>query len=97
MTDDDDAIDLGLSAEATRILDALMWFIGNNTINGKEKVRAVQRLRELIEHDSTISPTTVESFARGAGKNVKTARRLGEIHDGLLQGKTFLDYARRPI
>lgn len=97
MVGDDEAMAVHLSAEATRVLGALMWFIGNNTINGKEKVRAVQRLRELIEHDRTISSATVERLALDAGKHPKTARRLGEIHEGLLNGKTFLDYARRPI
>ena len=94
---EDDLDEHDLSTEATRILNALMWFIGNNTINGKEKVRAVQRLRELIDHDDAISSGTVERFALDAGKHPKTARRLREIHEGLRQGKTFLDYARRPI
>lgn len=95
--DEDDVKLDELDELAVKILASLMFLIGSNTINGKEKTWAIMRLRQLIELDGAPNPATVEAFSLRAGKQPKIARKLRQVHEGLLAGRTFLDYNRRPI
>ncbi len=43
-------------------------------------------------------PSAIENYVLARGtRSFKGARRLREWYEGLLQGRRFYDYARRPI
>lgn len=81
----------------TKTLDSLMFFIGEHAIAGKEKVDAVRKLRCIVYSGDRPSPAMIEAFALRAGKRDTVARQLRTVYEGLLAGKGFRDYNRRPI
>ncbi|MYD27791.1 MAG: hypothetical protein F4X03_02575 [Dehalococcoidia bacterium] len=94
---DDDP--LRLDEPVRSALDSIVAFDGhNNFLGAGGKEHAVRKLRAMIADGHRPDPSTLENYVLVHGtRSFRGARRLREWYEGLLQGRRFYDYARRPI
>ena len=85
--------------EAVRsVLDSIVYFGGHNDFSGgTEKQMSIRNLRAMISDGNRPDPTDLENYVLTRGVRSKGARRLREWYEGLLKGRIFYDYGRRPI
>ena len=90
---------LELDESVRRALDSIIAFDGHNDFLGAGgKEEAIRRLRAIIRDGHRPEPTILESYVLTKGvRSFKGASRLREWYEGLLTGRRFYDYARRPI
>ena len=81
------------------VIDSIIGFDGHNDFLGAGgKEQAIRRLRTMIGDGHRPDPSAIENYVLARGtRSFKGARRLREWYEGLLQGRRFYDYARRPI
>ena len=93
----DDA--LRIDEPVRSVIDSIIAFDGhNNFLGAGGKERAIRRLRIMIGDGHRPDPSALENYVLARGtRSFKGARRLREWYEGLLQGRRFYDYARRPI
>jgi hypothetical protein len=90
---------LSLDQAATRVLDSILAFDGHNRFYGAGgKEHAVRGLRDIAASDRRPKPEELEAYAIQSGEtDHEGASHLRELYEGVLAGKGFRDYRRRPI
>ena len=90
---------LQLDEPVRSVVDSIIDFDGHNDFLGAGgKEQAIRGLRAMIGNGHRPDPSAIENYVLARGtRSSKGARRLREWYEGLLQGRRFYDYARRPI
>lgn len=88
-----------LPEDVTKTLDSILFFGGRNGFIGAgEKEHTIRSLRRLIADGHRLAVEDLVTYLRASGKaSERGVKHFSEYYEGLLAGKIFQDYARRPI
>lgn len=80
-------------------LDSIVAFDGyNNFLGAGGKENSIRRLRAMIREGDRPDSSALENYVLARGvRSHEGARRLRHWYEGLLAGRRFHDYRRRPI
>jgi hypothetical protein len=88
-----------LHPEIEKAVDSILIFGGRNGFIGAgEKEHTVRRLRALLADGHRPPAEDLEAYLRASGKtSERGVKQFVKYYQGLLEGREFRDYARRPI
>jgi hypothetical protein len=89
----------GLHPDVAQTMDSILFFGGRNGFIGAgEKEHLIGRLRGLLADGHRPPTEDLTAYLRASGKtSERGVKRFAKYYQGLLDGREFRDYARRPI